>query len=91
MSEQGWDLFGAFERASAVKERYQDELMKKANVIGVGVGLKETGGALTEEVVLVVFVTEKKPVSQLAPEDLLPAELEGVPVDVQAIGEVGAH
>jgi hypothetical protein len=38
----------------------------------------------------VVSVTEKLPVDQLNPEDVIPRELEGVPVDVQAVGTLRA-
>jgi hypothetical protein len=78
----------AIQRVLAVKARHESELMRKSNVIGVGVGFREKAGQLTEEITLVVNVSHKLPRSQLAPQDIVPAEIEGVPVDVREIGEI---
>jgi hypothetical protein len=78
----------AIQRVLAVKARHESELMRKSNVIGVGIGFREKAGQLTEEITLVVNVTRKLPRSQLAPEDFVPREIEGVPVDVREIGEI---
>jgi hypothetical protein len=37
------------------------------------------------------MVRHKLPTIQLAPEEVIPAELEGVPVDVQEVGDIGAQ
>ena len=81
----------AFERARVVKEAYRDKLMSKANVVGVGVGLRQKEGMAAGTVVLVVMVTHKVPLAQLATDDIIPAEIEGVPVGVQAVGEIKAQ
>jgi hypothetical protein len=78
----------ALQRVLAVKARYESELMRKANVIGVGVGFREKSGHLTDEITIVVNVTHKLPYGQLAPEDFVPREIEGIPVDVREIGEI---
>ncbi len=78
------------ERLRAVKAVYEADLMRKANVVGVGIGLRPREGKLTGEPVIVVSVTHKVPLSQLAPGDVIPRELEGVLVDVQAVGELRA-
>ena len=80
----------ALQKATAVKARYEAGLMQKANVIGIGIGFRERGGQLTDEIVLVVNVTRKLPSRQLAPQDLIPNEIEGVPVDVREIGQIRA-
>jgi hypothetical protein len=80
----------AVQQAIAVKARHEARLMQKANVVGVGVGFRERGGKLTDEVALVVNVIRKLPEDQLAPEDLIPTEIEGVPVDVHETGEIRA-
>jgi hypothetical protein len=85
------DLAAATERAIAVKRRYAPELLAKANVVGVGVGFTQTGGAITGQVGLVVMVNRKLPDALLDPGDVLPREIEGVPVDVQQVGEVRAQ
>lgn len=61
--------------------------MKLANVTGVGTGRDEHSGAD----VIVVFVTRKVPRDRLRAEDVVPDELDGVPVRVLAIGEVHAQ
>jgi hypothetical protein len=76
------------QHAIAVKTRYESRLMQKANVTGVGIGYREQGGKLTDEIALVVNVTHKLPHDQLALEDLIPSEIEGVPVDVRETGEI---
>ena len=85
------DRQAAYERVRAVKSAHEDELMAKANVVGVGIGLRQRGGKPTNEVALVAMVTRKVPLSQLKPEDVIPAELEGIPVDVQEVGEIRAQ
>ncbi|MEU9962202.1 hypothetical protein [Streptomyces liliifuscus] len=57
--------------------------MALANVSGVGSGRDEESG----EDVIVVFVTRKVPRDRLRPEDVVPDELEGIPVRVLAMGE----
>ena len=74
-----------------LKKKNLPKLMKKMNVKGVGVGFKVTEGKATEELSLVILVKKKVPPSQLAPEDIIPAQIEGVPVDVQEVGEIRAH
>jgi len=64
--------------------------MGKANVVGVGIGLRSRGGERTGEVVLVVMVNRKVPQAHLAPADIIPSEIDGVPVDVQEVGEIDA-
>ncbi|MDY7078111.1 MAG: hypothetical protein SXV54_14445 [Chloroflexota bacterium] len=83
---QGEDL----DRIRAVKARYETDLMDKANVVGVGIGLRQQGGEPTGEPVIVVSVTHKVPLTQLALGDVIPRELEGISVDVQATGELRA-
>lgn len=76
------------ERVFSIKEKYQKELMSKANVVGVGVGYRQQGGIYTDEVALVVFVRTKLPMQQLAYEDVVPSQLDGYGVDVLEVGDV---
>lgn len=48
-----------------------DEWMEKANVVGLGVGLKEVAGEVTDELSLRVFVSQKLPADVLSPDDLV--------------------
>ncbi len=88
---QNADTQTDLEKVKAVKRAYEKELMAKANVVGVGVGLREKGGVRTKSVALVVMVSQKLPRSQLAAKDVIPSQIEGVPVDVQEVGEIRAH
>ena len=78
----------ALTKAQAVRQAYQEQLMAKANVVGVGVGLRHKDQKRTDEVALVVMVRQKMPKVLLRPEDVLPAEIEGVPVDVKEVGDI---
>jgi hypothetical protein len=80
-----------YDKVQAVKRAHEVELMGRANVVGVGVGLRQRGGVRTDEVTVVVMVRQKVPRAQLAPDDVIPTEIEGVPVDVQEVGEIVAH
>ena len=77
-------------RAIEVKARLEASLLKKANVVSVGVGFRQRGGELTHEVALVVSVTRKLPATQLSPQDVIPDRIEGIPVDVRETGTIRA-
>jgi hypothetical protein len=81
----------ATQRAITIKRKHEDELMGKANVVAVGVGLRTRRGQSTNEVCIVVSVTHKVPAAQLKHSDLVPNMLEGVPVDVLETGEIMAQ
>jgi hypothetical protein len=78
------------DRLRAVKAAHESDLMRKPNVVGVGIGLRQREGQMTEEPAIVVSVTHKVPASQLGPWEKIPCELEGIPVDVQVVGELRA-
>lgn len=80
-----------YEQAKSVLQANVKRLLALANVVGVGVGLRQRGGELTDEIALVVMVQRKLPPDGLDPADHIPAEIEGVPVDVQEIGHVSAQ
>ena len=77
-------------QAVRVKQVHEAELMAKANVLGVGVGLRQTAAGQAE-VALVVLVRRKVPAAELAAADRIPRHLDGVPVDVQEVGDVEAR
>lgn len=77
-------------RIRAVKLAHEAELMRKANVVGVGIGLRQREGKYTGEMALVVSVTHKVPLDELDPWDVIPEEIDGIPVDVQAVGTLRA-
>ena len=57
-------------------------LLKKAGVIAVGIGVKERRGEFTEEISIRVFVDAKRPLQDIAPEDVIPPVIEGFKTDV---------
>ena len=78
-------------KARAIKEAYQSELMLKANVVGLGVGYCHKNGEPTQEIALIVLVNRKLPRSALEERDLLPEQIEGIPVDVQEVGDIKTY
>jgi hypothetical protein len=93
--EDEWDDEGEDERAwmahiRTVKGRYEEQLMRKRHVVGVGIGLlrEPTEGS---RVGIVVNVTRKVPEEELPKDDRIPDSLEGVPVEVQEVGAIKAQ
>ena len=84
------DQRSAVEKAQAVKDAYTGILMSKPNVVGVGIGLHKAEGQRTGQVGLVVMVSHKVPKEMLSPEDVIPDQIDGVPVDVREVGEMNA-
>lgn len=78
------------EKATEVKRRHEQELLSKANVVAVGVGFRSRGGRQTRDMCIVVSVKAKVPRAALAPADLIPESIEGIPVDVVETGPVRA-
>lgn len=77
-----------FARAQTVRQAHEADLMGRANVVGVGVGLRTRGGRREREVAIVVMVRQKMPRTTLAERDVLPGQIDGVPVDVVEVGEI---
>ena len=78
------------EEIRAIKDRHEAGLLKKKNVVGLGIGYKEVEGQETGLLSLVVMVRKKESPSQLDATDMVPAEIEGVPVDVKEVGKIVA-
>lgn len=70
------------EEIAAVKQQATAGLLAIPGVNLVGLGSKEVDGRPTGELAIKVFVTEKRPAAQVAPGELIPAEIDGVPTDV---------
>jgi hypothetical protein len=75
----------------AVKVRYEADLLKKANVIGVGIGLRVRQGRPVGGPGIIVNVTRKVPSDELHPNDRIPNMLEDVSVWVEVVGEIRAQ
>lgn len=61
-----------------------------SNVVGFGYGLKWTASAISAMDAIRVYVRTKLPKSEIADRDRVPDEIEGVPTDVIAVGEITA-
>lgn len=64
------------------------KFMSMENVVGVGRGFKTTSGIRTSSECIVVMVKKKLRRLQLRSEDIVPAEVQGVPTDVLEVGEL---
>jgi hypothetical protein len=75
-------------KVSEVRARHEEELLRYPNVVGVATGVKSTGGRPTGEPCLVVYVEKKVAEEDLDRDQRLPAEVEGVPLDVVEVGRI---
>jgi len=73
--------------AQQVRRRHENELMSLPNVNGVSV----VPDPATRSEAIVVYVTRKIPRAQLRQDELIPGELEGIPVRVEEIGHATAQ
>ncbi len=81
-------LAGGDAKIAQVRARYETELMRRANVVGVAEGTRTRKGKPTGSRCLVVYVERKVPRAKLPKGDLIPHELDGVPVDVVEVGRI---
>lgn len=73
-------------KAVSIKQQHLNHLLKRKNVVGVGIGYKETGGTVTDRLAVVINVAQKVPKAQLAESDKVPPDLDGVETDVVETG-----
>ncbi len=72
------------------KRQHLGRLLRRQNVVACGVGFKESGGKVTDELCVVVSVTKKVPVAQLSRGDVVPKALGAVATDVREVGVIRA-
>ena len=84
-------LSGHDARLRDVRTRHEAELMRYPNVVGVSDGIRMRDGKPTGERAIVVYVERKVPRKDLSERDLLPAQIEGIPVDVVETGPIEAQ
>ncbi|HTN70841.1 MAG TPA: hypothetical protein VMO00_07105 [Methylomirabilota bacterium] len=75
-------------RLSTVLSQQEAALMSFPNVLGVAEGIRTKGGKPTGERCLVVYVSRKILKSKLREKEILPREVDGVPIDVVEVGRV---
>jgi len=73
-----------------IKDRHTARLMQLPNVLGVGVGFKYVKGVRTDRTAIIVMVEKKIAPSRLAPQYLVPKDLNGVETDVIETGKIVA-
>ena len=87
----GTEFGGDVARIAAVRARHEDRLLRYPNVVAISTGTRTRGGTDTGEPCLVVYVTRKVSADRLGEADRLPAEVDGVPVDVRGVGRIEAQ
>lgn len=77
-------------RASAVSAvaEVADYTSSVERVVGTGIGFRSTGGLLTSDVTLKVYVTEKAPPGAVSALAVMPSTVGGYPVEIEEVGEV---
>jgi len=70
--------------------KHRKDLLKKKNVLAVGLGYKTKDGLNTGKLSIVCSVEKKLPVSEISKKDLVPAEIEGILTDVVETGKLKA-
>jgi hypothetical protein len=80
-----------FTRIMEIQDQVQEDILRKRNVVGVAVGYKESQGKITDEPAVVVMVETKRPVTELAVDDVVPTEVSGVRTDVYETGRFFAQ
>ncbi|MEK7250599.1 MAG: hypothetical protein AAB209_09265 [Bacteroidota bacterium] len=67
------------------------ELLRKSNVVAVGVGYKTVGGKRTHELALICSVEVKKPKEKLSAGEVIPESIQSIPTDVYPTGIIYAQ
>ena len=78
----------ALQLVSQTLKENENELLAKANVVGVGIGEKIKGGLSTGRLCLKIYVEKKIPKKELSKEDLIPQKLSPIETDVEEVGKL---
>lgn len=73
-----------------IRKTYEEELFKKYNIVGLGIGFKKKKRRSTKDLSLKIFVKQKVPSYDLKPENMIPNQIDGVLTDIEGIGDVYA-
>jgi hypothetical protein len=74
------------EEFKAACARATEAFRKIKGFVSVSYGLKQTAGVFSDDIAMVVFVDEKKPLEALAPAERIPELFEGYRTDVRIVG-----
>jgi hypothetical protein len=75
----------AIQKQRLLEENLDDAksvLSQIPGVAAVGIGLKETGGEFTDQISYRIYVPVKKDPADLAPDEIIPRAVNGIPTDV---------
>lgn len=78
-------------QARRAQSAHATALLALPNIVGVGVGFRERGGRLTNEICVVALARRKIASAGMAPDLRVPAAVDGVPTDVREVGDLKAH
>jgi len=73
-----------------LSRRQERKVLRKKNVVGVGIARKVVAGRDTDEMCVVVFVERKVPVDELRRRDVIPKAVKSVKTDVVETGRIVA-
>lgn len=74
-----------------IQKIHERELLKKRNVVSVGVGRKYKDGKPTDKLCIVVGVSKKEQTIHLSKADVVPSKLQDVETDVFELGDIKAQ
>lgn len=77
-------------QAREIYQQVVSEFFQRRNVIGVGIGYKNSEGNATGDLSLIISVTHKLPVEQLSAQDLIPKVFHDLLTDVVEMGHFRA-
>ncbi len=79
---------GVENEITALQNRVQESLLQYPNVVAVAEGTKMKNGQPTNTKCLVVYVSKKVPESKLKKAEIIPDEIDGIPLDVVEVGQI---
>ena len=81
-------IFFNSRKIERVKEKVEDNLIVREEVVAVGIGRKQVKGKWTRKKAILIFVKKKVDVSSLDATDVIPKKIEGCCTDVIEVGEL---
>jgi hypothetical protein len=85
------EQMGGFEAVAVrLAEPGDNPVGSLSNIVGWGIGEKVVGGRYTGQTAVKVYVIEKAAADDIEEEALVPSEINGLPTDVEEVGEVKA-
>jgi hypothetical protein len=84
-------MLAELDQIRSIMQTHKTSLMSRENVVGVGLGEKESHGHKTGELSVVVLVRQKKPLVGLGPNAIVPKQVDDVKTDVVEVGDIRAQ